>query len=78
MLEYEGEGHGLMRDLKYDLSDIQEGDPLEVEASAEGRVELRRASKIPTLTQLVTQITPQNRYDEISTGADVGKEALER
>jgi len=56
---------------------LREGDALEMEASAEGHVELRRASKIPTLAQLVSQITPENRYAEISTGAEVGKEVVE-
>jgi antitoxin MazE len=55
---------------------LKEGDSLEIEA-AEGRVELRRASKVPTLAQLVSQITPENRYAEISTGAEVGKEVVE-
>ena len=55
---------------------LKEGDSLEIEA-AEGRVELRRATKIPTLSQLVSQITPENRYAEISTGVEVGKEVVE-
>jgi antitoxin MazE len=56
---------------------LKEGDTLEIEASAEGRVELRRPSRVPTLAQLVSQITPENRYDETSTGAEVGKEVVE-
>ena len=56
---------------------LKEGDSLEIEATAEGHVELRRATKIPTLSQLVSQITPENRYAEISTGAEVGKEVVE-
>jgi antitoxin MazE len=55
---------------------LKEGDSLEIEA-AEGRVELRRATKIPTLAQLVSQITAENRYAEISVGAEVGKEVIE-
>jgi antitoxin MazE len=55
---------------------LKEGDALEIEA-AEGRVELRRASKVPTLAALVAQITPENRYAEVTTGAEVGKEAVE-
>jgi antitoxin MazE len=55
---------------------LREGDSLEIEA-IEGRVELRRATKVPTLTQLVSQITPENRYSEISAGAEVGKEIVE-
>jgi antitoxin MazE len=56
---------------------LKEGDSLEVEAAAEGLVELRRPAKLPTLAQLVSQITPENRYGEISTGAEVGKEVVE-
>ena len=55
---------------------LKEGDSLEIEA-AEGRVELRRPSRVPTLAKLVSQITPQNRYPEISSGAEVGKEVVE-
>lgn len=56
---------------------LKEGDVLEIEASAEGQIELRRASKVPTLAQLVAQITPENRYGEISSGAERGKESVE-
>ena len=56
---------------------LKEGDSLEIEAAAEGRLELRRASKMPTLAQLVAQITPENRYSEVPTGAEVGKEIVE-
>jgi antitoxin MazE len=55
---------------------LREGDSLEIEA-IEGKVELRRATKVPTLAQLVSQITPENRYSEISAGAEVGKEMVE-
>jgi antitoxin MazE len=56
---------------------LKEGDALEIEAAAEGRVELRRPTKIPTLAQLVSQISPENRYTEISVGGEVGKEVVE-
>jgi antitoxin MazE len=56
---------------------LKEGDVLEIEAAAEGRVELRRPMKIPTLAQLVSQITPENRYAEIRVGGEVGKEVVE-
>lgn len=55
---------------------LKEGDFLEIEA-ADGQIELRRATKIPTLTQLVSQISPDNQYPEISTGREVGKERVE-
>jgi antitoxin MazE len=60
-----------------DQAKLKEGDSLEIEASAEGHIELRRPVRIPTLAQLVSQITPENRYAEISTGSEVGKEAVE-
>jgi antitoxin MazE len=56
---------------------LKEGDALEIEVVAQGRVEVRRASKIPTLAQLVSKITPENRYAEIAVGAEVGKEVVE-
>lgn len=56
---------------------LREGDSLEIEAAADGHVELRRPTKIPTLAQLISQITPENRYAEISTGREVGKEVVE-
>jgi len=55
---------------------MKEGDSLEIEAT-DGRVELRRATRIPTLAQLVSQITPENRYTEISVGAELGREVVE-
>jgi antitoxin MazE len=56
---------------------LKEGDIIEIEASGEGQIELRRPRKVPTLAQLVAQITPQNRYGEISSGAERGKESVE-
>ncbi len=56
---------------------LKEGDSLEIESTAEGKLELRRAGKVPSLGQLVAQITPENRYPEISTGEPVGKEIVE-
>ncbi len=55
---------------------LKEGDFLEIEAG-DGHIELRRATKIPTLAQLVSRITQENRYSEISTGPEVGKERVE-
>ena len=55
---------------------LKEGDFLEIEAG-ESQIELRRVTEIPTLAQLVSQINPDNRYAEISTGPEVGKEGVE-
>jgi len=54
---------------------IQEGDSILVEARR-GHVELRPAERIPTLEELVAQITPENRYEETDWGADRGKEIV--
>ncbi len=56
---------------------LKEGDSLEIEVAGDGRVELWRPTKIPTLAQLVAQITPENRYEQISTGREIGKEVIE-
>ena len=55
---------------------MQEGDSIVIEAKR-GRVELRRAEKVPTLEELVAQITPKNRYEETTWGPDRGKEIIE-
>lgn len=57
---------------------LKEGDYLEIEAS-EGQIELRRVSKAKNLTlaQFVGQITPENRYTEISSGSEMGRERVE-
>lgn len=53
------------------------GDPLEIEVADQGSVRLHLVGKIPTLAELVAQITPDNRYPEISAGKEIGKEAVE-
>ena len=55
---------------------VREGDPIVIEVAA-GEISLRRKRRIPTLRELVAQITPENRYDEIATGAERGKESVE-
>lgn len=52
---------------------MREGDSIVIEAS-EDHIELRRAERIPTLAELVAQITPENRHGEVATGPDRGKE----
>ena len=49
---------------------------LEIETT-EGQIELRRITSVPSLNKLIAQITPENRYGEISTKLEVGKEAVE-
>jgi antitoxin MazE len=55
---------------------VEEGDPVVLEA-ARGQIRLVRSERIPTLKELVAQITPENRYEEISTGPERGKEIVE-
>ncbi len=55
---------------------IQEGDAIVIEAR-KGRVELRPVERIPSLEELVAQITKENRYDEMDWGSDRGKEIVE-
>lgn len=57
---------------------LKAGDPLEIEVGDDqDSVHLQRIDKIPTLAKLVAQITPENRYSEISAGPEIGKEAVE-
>jgi antitoxin MazE len=55
---------------------MKEGDAVELVAG-QGRIELRRAERIPSLDELIARITPENRYDETDWGADVGREKVE-
>jgi antitoxin MazE len=55
---------------------LREGDSIVIEA-LEGRVEVRATEKIPTLEELVAQITPENRHAETDWGPDRGKEIVE-
>jgi antitoxin MazE len=55
---------------------MQEGDAIEIEV-VKGRVELRPADRVPTLKELVAQITRENRYEEVAIGAERGKESVE-
>ncbi|HZC21751.1 MAG TPA: AbrB/MazE/SpoVT family DNA-binding domain-containing protein [Candidatus Binatia bacterium] len=56
---------------------VGEGDPIVMEA-VNGRIQLRLdKNRVPTLPELVAQITPKNRYAEVRTGPARGKENLE-
>jgi antitoxin MazE len=55
---------------------MKEGDALVIKA-ARNRIELVRTEKMPTLKELVSQITPENRYEETVWGRERGKEIVE-
>jgi antitoxin MazE len=55
---------------------FQAGDVVEIAVDGE-TVQLHRVTKLPTLAQMVAQITPENRYAEVSLGVEVGKEIVE-
>ncbi len=55
---------------------LQEGDPIVIEA-LNGHIQLRPAERIPTLDELVAQITKENRQEETNWGPDRGKEIIE-
>jgi len=55
---------------------VREGDPIVIEAD-EGHIKVRRKERVPTLKELVAQITAENRYQEIPSGPERGKESVE-
>ncbi len=55
---------------------MKEGDAVEIKA-AKGRIEVRRADRIPSLQELVAQITVENRHPETDWGPAVGREEVE-
>jgi antitoxin MazE len=56
---------------------LRQGDPVEIAVAADGVVQMHRVGKVPTLAQLVARITPENRYEEVSAGPEIGREAVE-
>ncbi|MGC2635954.1 MAG: AbrB/MazE/SpoVT family DNA-binding domain-containing protein [Acidobacteriaceae bacterium] len=58
-------------------ANLRVGDALEIEVGAEGAVRLRRVGRVPPLAELIAQITPENRYEEISAGPERGRERVE-
>jgi antitoxin MazE len=55
---------------------VQEGDSIVIEA-LHGHIRVRRAERVPTLEELVAQITPENRHRETAWGREQGKEIVE-
>jgi len=55
---------------------MKEGDAVVIKA-AKGKIEVRRAERIPSLEELVARITPDNRYAETDWGQNVGREKIE-
>ena len=55
---------------------VREGDSIVIEA-ADGLIHLRPKQRVPTLRELVAQITTENRYDEIEPDPERGKEHIE-
>lgn len=55
---------------------VNEGDAVVIDA-ARGQIRLRRKAAVPSLKELIAQITPENRYQEIASGPERGKERVE-
>ena len=53
---------------------LRTGDDLEVDVEGPGRVRIRKLKRKPTLEELVSRITPENRHSETDWGEPVGKE----
>ncbi len=54
---------------------FKEGDAVELTTNAEGNLEIRRFSHVPSLSELVARITPENRHAEITAGKSRGRES---
>ena len=62
--------------LVAEKAEVEEGDAIVLEA-ARGQIRLVRRERVPTLKELVAQITPENRHEEISAGQERGREIVE-
>lgn len=56
---------------------FSEGDPIVIEADKGAIRVRRRQTRVPTLRQLVSQIATENRYEELASGPDRGREKVE-
>ncbi|HEY7354220.1 MAG TPA: AbrB/MazE/SpoVT family DNA-binding domain-containing protein [Terriglobales bacterium] len=57
-------------------SGFAEGDNIVIEADG-GEIKLRRREGVPSLKELISRITPENRHGETLSGPEVGKEIAE-
>ena len=55
---------------------VSEGDPIELEAE-HGEIKIILRERVPSLKELVSRITPENRHGETLVGPEVGKEVIE-
>ena len=58
-----------------DAAHIKEGDSILIALSRHG-IEVRNVERVPSLEELVAQITPKNRHKEISFGPERGREKV--
>lgn len=56
---------------------VREGDPIIIEPAEGGIRVRRRRQRVPTLRELVARMNAENRYPDIETGPDRGKEIVE-
>ena len=56
---------------------LKAGDPVEIAVGTDGVVQLHKIGAMPTLAQMVAQITPENRCAEVSLGPEIGGEIVE-
>jgi len=57
-----------------DVAELKQGQTVELAVVGPGELAIRAVRKKPTLKDLVSQITKENRHDEIDWGGPVGAE----
>jgi len=55
---------------------VTEGDAIELKAH-QGEIQVRLRERVPSLQELVSQITPENRHGETMVDREIGKEIVE-
>lgn len=55
---------------------VNEGDAIELKAH-QGEIKVRLRERVPSLQELVSQITPANRHGETLVDKEIGKEIVE-
>jgi antitoxin MazE len=57
-----------------EIASLKQGSEMEITVSKDRKIELKPKKKVPTLEELVSRITPENRHAEVDFGKPEGNE----
>jgi antitoxin MazE len=57
-----------------EIASLKQGSEMEITVSEDRKIELKPKRRVPTLEELVSRITPENRHAEVDFGKPEGNE----